>query len=50
MTVVPAPLRPSRRLLLLSGALLGALGLEGCEPATGDGETEPEDPPPTLSM
>ena len=50
MTVVPAPLRPSRRLLLLSGALLGALGLEGCEPATGDGEAEPEDPPPTLSM
>ena len=50
MTVVPAPLRPSRRSLLLSGALLGALGLAGCEPATGDGETEPEDPPPTLSM
>ena len=50
MTVVPAPLFPSRRSLLLSGALLGALGLAGCEPATGDGETEPEDPPPTLSM
>lgn len=50
MTVAPASLRPSRRSLLLSGALLGSLGLAGCDPATGDAETEPADPPPTLSM
>jgi hypothetical protein len=50
MTVAPASLHPSRRSLLLSGALLGSLGLAGCDPATGDGETERADPPPTLSM
>lgn len=51
MTALRTPLRSSRRSLMLSGALLGTLGLAGCDPATLSGHGEPEDlPPPTLSM
>lgn len=51
MTAVRTPLRPSRRSLLLSGAVLGSLGLAACDP---DGEDHAEDPadlpPPSLVM
>ncbi len=51
MTAVRAPLLPTRRSLLLSGAVLGSLGLVGCDPSMPEGAVEPEDlPPPTLSM
>lgn len=45
MTAVRTPLRPSRRSLLLSGALLGTLGLAGC-----DGVSRPWSPPPRATV
>ena len=45
MTAVRTPLRPSRRSMMLSGALLGSLGLVGC-----DGANWPWSPPPRATV
>lgn len=45
MTAACPVLRPSRRSLLLSGALLGTLGLAGCDPEGAAGEDEETEPP-----
>jgi len=45
MTAVRAPLLPTRRSLLLSGAVLGSLGLVGC-----DGMRLPWSPPPRATV
>lgn len=51
MTAACPVLRPSRRSLLLSGALFGTLGLAGCDPeGTTEGGVEKETPRATVAV